>query len=455
MNKHPMNRTERRAVATLAGIFGLRMLGLFLVLPVLALYAERLPDHTPLLVGLAVGAYGLTQALLQIPYGLLSDRFGRKPLITVGLLVFALGSVVAALADGIWGVIFGRALQGAGAIAAVVLALTADLTREEQRTKAMALIGISIGLVFIIALIAGPILGDWIGVSGIFWVTCALALAAIVVLWLLVPTPIQIARRGAVQTAPSQIKDVLSDPQLLRFDVGIFVLHLVLTAMFVVVPLALVHQGNLAVGHHWKVYVPVMVLSVAAVIPLIYLSTRTHLVRKIFSGAIMLLLVSQLLMLAGYHSLLGLVLALWVFFWGFNALEAMLPSLISRVAPAASKGTAIGVYNTFEFMGVFSGGVIGGWIYGVWGMAWVFVFCLLMLGVWLMVAVTGPAFKLFDSRLLRVGQSAPEQARVLANRLLTVPGVMEAIVIAEEGVAYLKIDKRALDEEKLREFSAS
>ncbi len=450
-----MNPTERRAVATLAGIFGLRMLGLFLVLPVLALYAKRLPDHTPLLVGLAVGAYGLTQALLQIPYGLLSDRFGRKPLITIGLLVFALGSVVAALADGIWGVVIGRALQGAGAIAAVVLALTADLTREEQRTKAMALIGISIGMVFMIALIAGPILADWIGVSGIFWVTCALALAAIAVLWLSVPTPIQTARHGAVHTAPSQIKDVLKDPQLLRFDAGIFVLHLVLTAMFVVVPLAMVHQGDLAVAHHWQVYVPVLVLSVLAVIPMIYLSTRKHLVGKIFAGAILLLMMSQLLMLFGYRSLLGLALSLWVFFWGFNALEAMLPSLISRVAPAASKGTAIGVYNTFEFLGVFAGGVVGGWIYGEWGMAWVFLFCLLMSGLWLVLALTGPALRLFDSRLLRVGHNAPEQARALANRLLMVPGVMEAIIIAEEGVAYLKVDEHTLDEKKLQEFSAS
>ncbi len=455
MKKDPMNSSERRAVGTLGGIFGLRMLGLFLVLPVLALHSERLPDHTPLLVGLAVGAYGLTQALLQIPYGLLSDRFGRKPLITVGLLVFAFGSAVAALADGIWGVIIGRALQGAGAIAAVVLALTADLTREEQRTKAMALIGISIGLVFIIALIAGPILDHWIGVTGIFWITCALALAAIALLWLAVPTPIQTARHGAVHTAPSQIRDVLSDPQLLRLDAGIFVLHLILTATFVVVPLILVHQGGLDVGQHWKVYVPVMLLSVAAVIPLIYLSTRKYLLQKIFAGAIVLLLMSQGVMLMGYHSLPGVVLALWVFFWGFNALEAMMPSLISRVAPAASKGTAIGVYNTFQFLGVFSGGVIGGWIYGEWGVASVFLFCLLMAGIWLLLATTGPALKLFDSRLLRVGHTAPEQAKALADRLLAVPGVMEAVVIAEEGVAYLKIDKQALDEEKLGEFSAS
>ncbi len=449
-----MNNAERRAVATLAGIFGLRMLGLFLLLPVLALYAERLEGNTPLLVGLAVGAYGLTQALFQIPYGLLSDRYGRKPVITAGLLVFALGSVVAALADGIWGVIIGRALQGAGAIAAAVLALTADLTREEQRTKAMALIGISIGIVFVIALIAGPILGAWVGLSGLFWVTCALAFAAIWLLWRVVPTPIRPAHRGLDQTTLTQVVGVLRDPQLLRFDAGIFVLHLVLTALFVVVPLALLHHANLEVGAHWKVYVPVMVLSVAAVAPLIFLSTRKHLVARIFAGAIVLLLVSQVIMLFGYRSLAGLIFALWVFFWGFNALEAMLPSLISRVAPSANKGTAIGVYNTVEFLGVFLGGVIGGWLYGEWGMAGVFWFCLSMLGVWLVLAVTAPALKLFDTRLLRVGRSAPEHAGALADRLLSVPGVMEAIVIAEEGIAYLKIDRHTLDEEQLREFSS-
>ncbi len=450
-----MTNAERRAVATLAGIFGLRMLGLFLLLPVLALYAEQLQGNTPLLVGLAVGAHGLTQAMFQIPYGLLSDRLGRKPVIAAGLLVFALGSVVAALADDIWGVIVGRALQGAGAIAAAVLALTADLTREEQRTKAMALIGISIGVVFIIALIAGPTLGARIGLAGLFWLTGALALAAIVLLWRAVPTPVRTARRGPDRNTPSEFAGVLRDPQLLRLDAGIFVLHLVMTALFVVVPLALVHHANLAVAAHWKVYVPVLVLSLAAVVPLIFLSTRKHLVARILRAAIMLLLVSQLILLFGYRSLPGVIFALWVFFWGFNALEAMLPSLISRVAPGDSRGAAIGVYNTFQFLGVFMGGVVGGWIYGAWGMSGVFVFCAVMLLVWLALALTAPALNLFDTRLLRVGRSAPEQARALAGRLSAVPGVMEAIVIAEEGIAYLKVDRRTLDEERLREFSSS
>ena len=229
-----MTRAERRAVSALAGIFGLRMFGLFLILPVASLYAGTLAGHTPLLIGLVLGAYGFTQALLQIPLGILSDRLGRKPVIVAGLLVFAVGSVVAALADHIVGVIVGRALQGAGAIAAAVLALTADLTREEQRTKAMGMIGVTLGLAFMLALIIGPILAGTVGVPAMFWFTGALAIAAIAVLWWGVPDPARAAPHRDVLTAPAQIDGVLRDAQLRRLDLGIFVLHMGLTAMFVV-----------------------------------------------------------------------------------------------------------------------------------------------------------------------------------------------------------------------------
>ena len=446
-----MTYAERRAVAGLAGIFGLRMLGLFLILPVFALYAETLPGHTPLLVGVALGAYGLTQALLQIPFGMLSDRWGRKPVITVGLLIFAAGSVVAALAESIGMVILGRALQGAGAIAAAVLALTADLTREEQRTKAMAVIGISIGAVFMLALIVAPLLDGVIGVPGIFWLTVVLAIAAIAVLWRGVPSPTLLQAHRDVETVPSELLSVLRHPYLLRLDGGIFVLHMVLTAMFVVVPVALAKHAGLATPRHWLVYLPVMVMAVVLMAPLMIISARTGLVPRIFAFAVGIVVASQLLLWWGHQTLAGLVVALTVFFWGFNTLEAMLPSLVSRVAPAVKKGTAIGIYNTFEFLGVFAGGLLGGFLHSRYGVPGVFLGCTVISAVWLLVTVTSPAPRLLDTRLVRVGETDREPAEALARRLSAVPGVEEAIVVAEEGVAYLKVDRRTLDDAKLQE----
>ncbi|MDH3638733.1 MAG: MFS transporter, partial [Gammaproteobacteria bacterium] len=321
-----MTKAEMRAVSVLAGIFGLRMFGLFLVLPVLALYADRLAGATPMLIGLALGAYGLTQAVLQIPYGLVSDRLGRKPVIVFGLLVFALGSVVAAAAHTVEWMIAGRALQGAGAIAAVVLALTADLTREEQRPKAMALIGMSIGLAFLLALMAGPLLAGWVGVPGLFWFTAGLALAAIVLLLGFAPTPVQ-ARHHDVQTAPPQILNILKHPHLFRLNCGVFFLHLVLTSMFVAVPVALTREVGFAVDSHWQIYVPVLLLSVATMLPLLFLASRKSWMPRVFIGSVAILLAGEVLLVFGFRSFPGLVVALWVFFWGFNTLEALLPSL--------------------------------------------------------------------------------------------------------------------------------
>ncbi len=339
-----------------------------------------------------MGAYGLTQAMLQIPYGMLSDRWGRKPLIAIGLLIFAAGSVVAALAEHVIWITIGRALQGAGAIAAVVLALAADLTRDQQRTKAMAVIGISIGGSFFAALLLAPILTGWFGVPGLFWMTMVLALGAIWVLFSLVPEPQQSLNQGVATAVPAQIGAALRDGQLLRMDVGIFVLHFVLTGMFVVVPLELVALG-MPIVEHWQVYIPVLLASVVFMAPLIMLSTREQWLPRILIIGSGLLIVAQLLLAENHASLWGLVLALWVFFWGFNLLEATLPSLVSRMAPRSSKGTALGVYNTFEFSGVFCGGLVGGLVYGALGTAWVFLICAALLLPWLLWVWRGPSLR--------------------------------------------------------------
>ncbi|WP_455376753.1 MFS transporter, partial [Kaarinaea lacus] len=340
-----MTSTERKSVYSLAGIYALRMMGLFMILPVFALYAEHLEGNTPALVGVAIGVYGLTQALLQIPFGMLSDRLGRKKIITFGLLIFAAGSVVAATADSIYGVIFGRALQGSGAIAAAIMALTADLTREENRLSAMAIIGISIGLSFMVSLVAGPVLNQWIGVDGIFWLTGILALCAILVLLFIVPNPVQSTFHRDAMTAPQQLKEVVKDKQLLRLDFGVMVLHMMLTATFVVLPLALRDVAQLATADHWLVYLPVMGLSMLTMIPFVILAEGKRRMKEVFGAAVMTLAVAEVVLVFMYQSVGGIVFSMFLFFVAFNVLEATLPSLVAKMVSPDRKGTAMGVFS--------------------------------------------------------------------------------------------------------------
>ncbi|MCP1676580.1 MFS family permease [Natronocella acetinitrilica] len=363
-----MQPTLTRIAVGLASIVGLRMFGLFLVLPVLAIYGPALEGATPALLGLALGAYGATQAIFQIPLGWLSDRFGRKPVIVFGLLIFLAGSVLAAVSDGVWGVIIGRALQGAGAIAAAVLALAADLTPPEKRSRVMAAIGITIGAAFIIALVLGPLLAGAFGLAGLFWVTAALAVAAIVALLVLVPDPP--ARRPQVwKDAARGFREALADRNLLRLNVGIGALNFSLTALFLVVPLALVDTVGLDVGGHWRVYLPVLLCT----IPVLALGLRRtesaeggRRIAVLSGGAVAL---SLALLAFGSGSTLLLVCGLWLFFSGFNLLEACLPALTSRYAQERVRGSALGVYATYQFAGAFLGGVSGGIVLqlvGVW-----------------------------------------------------------------------------------------
>ena len=450
-----MTATERRATSALAGIYALRMLGLFLILPVFSIYAtDHLAGATPALIGLAIGAYGLSQAILQIPFGMLSDRFGRKPIIIIGLLIFAAGSVVAALSDTITGVIIGRALQGSGAIAAAVMALAADLTREEQRTKAMASIGITIGLSFAFALVAGPILNNWIGVPGIFWATALLALAGIAVLHIWVPQAARSRFHRDTQAVPGQFKQVLADGQLMRLNAGILALHMILMASFVALPLALRDAAGLPSAQHWYVYLPVLLFGMLAMVPLIIIAEKKRRMKPVFVGGIVLLGLSELGLALGYHSVAAIAVALFLFFTAFNLLEASLPSLISKAAPPDSKGTAMGVYSTAQFLGAFIGGVAGGTLYGAFGLISVFIFCALIAGLWAWLALGMAAPRYLRSHMVNVGAIDPSQAQSLAARLMQVPGVVEAVVIVEDGIAYLKVDSRLLDEEALGEFSA-
>lgn len=450
-----MTSVETRAAFSLAGIFSLRMLGLFLILPVFALYAEKLGGVTPVLVGVAIGAYGLTQALLQIPFGMLSDHIGRKPVIIGGLLLFAIGSVVAAQADSIWGVILGRAIQGSGAIAAAVMALAADLTREDHRMKAMAVIGMSIGFAFALSLILGPILNSWIGVPGIFWLTALLALAGVGIALFVVPNPQVSSFHRDTEPVPAQFGRVLADRDLVRLDIGIMILHMGMTALFLVLPLSLRDLLGLESSSHWMVYLPVLVLSVILMVPFVVIAEKRRRIKRVFLASILALVLAQLGLFVFYQSIWGLVASLVLYFTAFNVLEATLPSLVAKMAPADSKGTAMGVYSTSQFGGAFLGGLMGGWMHANYGLQGVYLFAAAAMAVWLLAAYGMAEPNYLKSHLLRVGGMDAARARILQGQLLEIEGVGEAAVVAGDEIAYLKIDPKVIDMAALDEFSAA
>jgi len=364
-----MYRTELRAAGALASIFFLRMLGLFMLLPVLALYVDRLTGATPLLIGAAVGIYGLTQATLQIPMGRWSDRIGRKPVVAVGLAVFTIGGAFAALSGHIAGVIAGRALQGAGAISGAVLALASDLTRPQHRTKVMALIGISIGISFSAAFILGPLIDAWIGLAGLFWVAAALGLAAQPILWFGVPDP---GPAGTVTTGAVTVTRARPTRELRALYVGVFCLHGILAASFLSIPLLLGQELGIDSGKHYTVYIPVLIVSLICVGPMIMLSHRATLSTHLYRFAIGAVIAGELMLWLGPAQKTMIGVALTLFFIGFNFLEASLPSMVSRAAPESGRGGALGTYSTAQFIGMFAGGLGGGALSGALGYTAIF-----------------------------------------------------------------------------------
>jgi MFS family permease len=446
-----MSPLELRASLSLASLFALRMLGLFLILPVFAVHAPQLAGgDSQTLVGVALGTYGLTQGILQIPCGMASDRYGRKRVIVIGLLLFALGSFVAAWAPDIYTVILGRAIQGAGAISAAVTALAADITREQHRTKAMAIIGGSIGLTFAVSLVAGPALYQVIGMGGIFGLTGVLSLAAIwVTLSVVPPEPagvVDSTRRVRLAT----LGEVLRNREQMRLNFGIFSLHVVQMAIFVVVPVALVNYGGVALSEHWKIYLPVVLGSFVLMAPPLLYAERNGKIRPLFLSAIALLLAVELGLAVGFGNLHAMIALLLAFFVAFNILEAILPSLVSRVAHPSSRGTALGVYNTTQALGLFAGGAAGGWLATHFGGASVFVFGMAAIALWLVAAwgmrVPGETV----TRTFRVG--AAVDPVVLREQLVRLHGVRDAVVAPGQGSVRLTVYPETLDERALREL---
>jgi MFS family permease len=445
-----MEKQEFRAAGSLAAVFSVRLLGLFMIYPVFAEYAHTLSGATPYTTGLALGIYGLSQGLLQIPFGLLSDKIGRKTMIVLGLIVFGAGSVVAAISTSIDGVIVGRALQGAGAVGSVILALVADLTDEESRTKAMAMVGITIGMSFMVALVAGPILAGVIGVSGIFWFMVGLALLGIAITIFVVPRPRYLRVHRDTETVSGMLGSVLKNVELLRLDFGIFTLHAMLTASFLVVPSLLHARLNVNSHTQWQVYLPVLLLSVAVMVPAIVVAEKYRRMKGVFIGAVAALAASQFMLVAGKDDVHVVLVAVTLFFAGFNVMEASLPSLVTKTAPPEAKGTAAGIYSSAQFIGIFVGGVVGGWVHQIEGSGSVFAWSGGLALLWLLVAVTMKQPSYLTTRLIRIGNGRAVAAEDLAAKLRQVPGVAEAVVIAEEDLAYLKVDSRTFDAAMVR-----
>ncbi len=448
-----MTALEKRSISGLSLIFALRMLGLFMILPVFSISAQQYSGSTPMLIGLAIGAYGLTQALLQIPFGMLSDRFGRKKIISLGLILFAIGSVVAAMASSIEMVIVGRLLQGSGAIAAAVMALTADLTRDEQRTKAMASIGISIGLSFSVALATGAALEHWIGLSGIFWATALMALLGLAVLHFWVPSPHRLISHRDIEPVPKQFKNVLANPQIMRLVFSIMVLHLLLTTSFFALPLALQNVAGLAKSQHALAYLPILLLAFVTMVPFIIIAEKKRKMKTVFLGAIAVLGLAQLGWALMPGSLVSILLFLWLFFTGFNILEASLPSMMSKLSPLENKGTAMGIYSSAQFLGAFIGGAMGGMLYANFGLDGIFFASSALIFIWLLLVLPMQAPRHYSNRIIHMNESALADIDVFINKLNAIKGVKETIVVPEEQVAYVKFSPDEINLSELESFA--
>lgn len=379
-NEASLTGTEFRSTAAIATIYMARLLGLFMIYPVFAHFAGGLAGATPTTIGLALGVYGLTQGLLQIPFGLLSDRFGRRTLVVLGLAIFCIGSVVAALSVSIWGVVLGRALQGGGAIGSVLLAAVADVTRPETRTRAMAIVGVSIGFSFMLAIVLGPLVAVIAGLSGIFWLTSVFALAGIGIAFIVIPT--RETHDAGVGIARTSLRQLLTDRRLLELDFAIFILHAAMTALFLAVPMVVAQAMDLRGGSEWVVYLPVLVAAAVLMVPFVIIAEKYGRFGEVRLLAIALIALSELAMLVLGGNAIGVVGALVIFFTAFTILESLLPSALTKAAPASAKGTASGLYSSSQFIGIFIGGTIGGLAMEFGGTTAVLVFVLAITLFW-------------------------------------------------------------------------
>ena len=444
-----MFQREIASILSIALIMAFRMLGLFMILPVFSSQAAHLAASNATLIGLALGIYGLTQAMLQIPFGMLSDRIGRKPVIALGLLLFTIGSVIAAMSHSIEGIIIGRAVQGAGAIGSTCLALLADLTRDENRSKAMATVGMTIGLSFSLAVIIGPIINSHFHLAGIFWATAGLALIALTLLFTTVPKPPKLVAHKSNESLAARYRKVFHNAQLLRCNFAIFSQHAILMALFIVIPPLLTHTLQLSAHQQTLLYLIVLAVAFIGTVPLIIIAEKKRQMKTVLIGAVACLTLSMLLLTDLYHSGWGVGFTLLLFFAAFTLLEACLPSLVSKIAPLRDKGTAMGVYSTSQFFGIFVGGSVGGLLYSHYSIIGPLSFIIALGVIWTLVTWTmkPPPY------LSTMTFSAPHDQKTaaeLATAMEHTEGVAEAALMPDENMLYLKVDKQKADINELR-----
>ncbi|MBH0065561.1 MFS transporter [Psychrobacter sp. SZ93C1] len=446
-----MNSVEKRAILGVGGIFALRMVGLFMIVPVFSVYGNNYVHATPFLIGLAVGIYGLGQAIFQIPMSLAADKFPRKPIIFLGLILFAIGGIIAANATDIYEVIIGRALAGSGAVSAVLMALLADVTREEMRTKAMATMGLTIATSIMLAFAFGPLLVGSLGISGLFWLTAGFAVLAMLLL-MIVPTPLRVLKHNLDnKSIGEQLATVLKIGDLNRLHIGIFALHLTMTAIFVILPHQLNEVMGLSVRQQGLVYLPLLFIGFAVAIPFIIIAEKKRKMRQVFLGALALITAALAILALGSQAGIGIILGLLLYFMGFNLIEATIPSWISKRAPVANKATAMGISSSSQFFGAFVGGAMGGLLLSqpsllAWGMLAVIMGVALLL----IIPIAQPPY------LSSTTVSIPKNVNMQdwSRQMLAVDGVDELVVMAKEKVAYLKLDKTQLTDDSRQQLSS-
>lgn len=428
-------------VIPIAAIFSFRMLGLFMLIPVFSVAAIHLTDATPTLIGIALGSYGLSQGLLQIPFGFLSDRFGRKPIITLGLVLFVFGSLLGAYTDSIYGMIIARTIQGMGAIGSVLIALLADLTPDEARTKAMAVIGVTIGISFSLAMIVSPAMTHYFGLAGIFYLTALLAITGLFLLHSVIPTPQKEPFHIDNEVKPAQFKQVFKNSHLQRLNAGIFCQHMILTSTFFAIPLILQQQIKSGVlTQQWHFYFPLMVCAFLGMVPFIILAEKKKKIKPVFLASVVITCLSQFILAFTYENWLSICGLMFTYFVAFNFLEANLPSLVSKQASANSKGTAMGIYSSSQFLGIFAGGAMSGVIYQFTGSQGIFIINGMIALIWFFIAIDmKPNF--YQLTLLIPYHNVDQDEPSLIKTLKALPGVLDAVIARDEGVIYLRVDK--------------
>jgi len=447
VQQHPFEQ-ELRSTVSLSAIFAFRMLGLFMILPIFSIAAKDYSNATPTLIGIALGAYGLSQALLQIPFGLLSDRIGRKPILITGLSLFALGSVMGGLATSLYGLILGRIMQGAGAIGSTIMATMADLTKVENRTKAMAVVGLTVGLSFALALVLGPFIFHYIGLSGLFGLTAVLALIGILIVIFAIPTPPTWLNPQRSESLLRQFTTVLSSPELLRLNYGIFITHALLTACFVALPPYLQSTG-LSLDHQWQFYLPILICAFLGMIPFMIIAERYRQQKQLLLSAVAILALSQTALYLWHSTLWDFRLALIAFFTAFSLLEALLPSLVSNLAPIHSKGAALGIYSSSQFLGIFFGGASAGVVQTFWNAEAVFLYCAILAASWLIIALSMCKPLYHETKIIALKALNHGDLKDFEQKLQAIQGVIEITILLEHGIAYLKVDNTILDKSAL------